>query len=70
VRYNNGIRAGPSIIAMTSPDFIEKMLKAKSIDAQTTGGDGKSWAAIFISKDMRLAARELLEFCGINADAL
>jgi|TARA_B100000768_G_C11258381_1_gene367551 hypothetical protein len=55
---------------MTRPDFIEKMLKAKSIDAQTTGGDGKSWAAIFISKDMRLAARELLEFCGINADAL
>ena len=50
VRSNNGICAGPSRITMTRLDLIEKILKAKSIDAQTTGSDAKSWAAVFSLK--------------------
>ena len=54
VRCDNGIRAGASRIAMTRPDLIEKMLKAKSIYVQTTGSDGKSWIAVFTPNGMRL----------------
>ena len=70
VRCDNDHCAGPSRVTMTRLDLIGKMLKAKNISVATTDSEGNSWSAVFASAGMRMAARETLGFCGINADAL
>ncbi len=60
---------GPSRVSMTRLDLIGKMLGAQDISVETTDSDGKPWSAVFTPRGMRMAARETLGFCGINADA-
>ena len=70
VRCDSDDCVGPSRVTMTRLDLIGKMLKAKNISVATTDSEGNSWSAVFASAGMRMAARETLGFCGINADAL
>ncbi|MDA8868619.1 hypothetical protein N9H91_02260 [Pseudomonadales bacterium] len=70
VRCDSDDCVSPSRVTMTRLDLIGKMLKAKNISVATTDSEGNSWSAVFASAGMRMAARETLGFCGINADAL